>query len=184
MSFTFTPEVQARPDTSKPGIFLGGSIEMGKAEDWQAEMIKEFDVNTINVFNPRRANWDSTWEQSIHNRNFEKQVTWELDMIQASDCVIMMFKPDTQSPISLLEFGLIAGANGEGALNKMIVSCPKGFWRKGNVDVVAKRFHIPVIDDPKEFVDEARAMMMRNWERRTTIKNQGWDYRQGGGLPG
>lgn len=164
---TFTPEVTMVPDFSKPGIFLGGSIEMGRAEDWQAEMVTKFDFNTINVFNPRRENWDSTWEQSIENRNFYKQVTWELDMIQAADCVVMVFKPETQSPISLLELGLIAGANGQGALNKMIINCPEGFWRKGNVDVVAQRYHIPVINDHDEFVSEARAMMMRNWQRRT-----------------
>jgi hypothetical protein len=45
----------------------------------------------------------------------------------------MYFSPKTQSPISLLELGKFAGRK------DMVVCCPKGFWRKGNVDIVCTR---------------------------------------------
>ena len=41
------------------------------------------------------------------------------------------------SPISLLELGLYA------TTGKLRLICPEGFWRKGNVDIVAYRNQIP-----------------------------------------
>jgi hypothetical protein len=55
---------------------------------------------------------------------------------------------DSQAPVSLLELGLhVAGG-------KMVVSCPDGYWRKGNVDIVCERFGVPVYEDFQEFLDE------------------------------
>jgi len=62
----------------------------------------------------------------------------------------MYFDPNTKSPISLLELGLHANSG------KMIVCCPKGFWRKGNVDIVCERYDVPVVCD----IDS----LILNWE--------------------
>jgi len=48
----------------------------------------------------------------------------------------MHFSPETKSPISLLELGLYANSD------KLIVSCPAGYWRKGNVDIICERYGI------------------------------------------
>jgi hypothetical protein len=122
-------------------VFLAGSIEMGKAIDWQseiAEKLKDFDVT---LFNPRRDDWDSSWEQTIDNADFNEQVTWELDSLDASDKIVFYFDKDTQSPITLRELGLYASSG------KCCVYCPDGFWRKGNVDIVCERFKIPMVDN-------------------------------------
>ena len=50
-------------------------------------------------------------------------------------------EPDTKAPITLLELGLFAGSG------KLIVCCPAGFWRKGNVEVVCRRFGVPMVAD-------------------------------------
>lgn len=121
---------------------------MGNAEDWQKRVIDycrakvPFDALTFyNFYNPRRADWDSSWEQSLNSPNFYEQVSWELDMLIASDFIYMYFDPSTQSPISLLELGMFASSG------KMIVCCPNGFYRKGNVDVVCQKFNIPLFTD-------------------------------------
>lgn len=120
-------------------IFLAGSIEMGKAEDWQAAIPELFkDRNDLTFFNPRRDDWDSSWEQKESNPEFNYQVNWELDHLDKADIIFMYFSPETKSPISLLELGLYAN------LEKMIVCCPDSFYRKGNVDIVCGRFNIPV----------------------------------------
>jgi len=50
-------------------IFLAGSIEMGKAENWQERVTKELKkFDNVVIFNPRRDDWDSTWEQKIDNQ--------------------------------------------------------------------------------------------------------------------
>ena len=129
-------------------VFLAGSIEMGKAENWQAkitEAISTLGKNVI-VYNPRRDDWDSTWEQNIENDNFYEQVRWELQALDDSDLIAMYYDPNTTSPISLLELGLHARSN------KLIVCCPEGFYRKGNVDIVCERYGIPVLNSWVEFV--------------------------------
>jgi hypothetical protein len=123
-------------------IFLAGSIEMGVAEDWQSRVEELFSSHKSAVlFNPRRAEWDSSWTQDIENPQFYQQVNWELNALEKSDLIFMYFAPGTKSPISLLELGLFAHTD------KMIVCCPEGFWRKGNVDIVCDRYGIPVYSD-------------------------------------
>jgi hypothetical protein len=120
-------------------VFLAGSIEMGAAEDWQSVIPELFkDRNTLTFLNPRRDDWDSSWEQKESNPQFSKQVNWEMNMLDLCDVIFMYFSPETKSPISLLELGLYANSK------KMIVCCPDEFWRKGNVDIVCSRYGIPV----------------------------------------
>jgi hypothetical protein len=133
-------------DYNTIAVFLAGSIEMGQADNWQPRVIaalEEYSDNDVVVYNPRRDDWDSSWEQSIHNEKFYEQVTWELDRLRDSSIIFMYFDPNTKSPISLLELGLHATDRD----NKLIVCCPPGFWRKGNVDIVCQRFGIPVFNE-------------------------------------
>ena len=128
------------PLTKRKSVFLAGSTEMGLAENWQQRVIKAVSEFDIDIFNPRRVDWDSSWEQTIQNKQFNAQVTWELDALDEATHILMYFDPATKSPISLLELGLYA------ATGKLIVVCPEGFWRKGNVDVVCQRYDIKVYD--------------------------------------
>ena len=140
MIFT-PPQNISKRDFDRPTVFLAGSIEMGKAEDWQSEMSQFFFESGYSVFNPRRKDWDSSWKQEYENPQFFQQVTWELNALEQSDVIIMYFVPDTQSPISLLELGLFAYSK------KLHVVCPQGFWRKGNIEIVCDRYEIPLYED-------------------------------------
>jgi len=128
-------------------IFLAGSIEMNTAVDWQSEfknkLDKSFSIDKskekLLLFNPRRDDWDSSWEEN--SPQFIEQVNWELNSLDHCSQIVMYFDPDTISPITLLELGLYAKSN------KLVVCCPKGFWRKGNVDIVCNRFSIPMVPD-------------------------------------
>lgn len=126
------------PDKYQENIFLAGSIEMGTAENWQSKIINHKGIENVTFVNPRRDDWDASWVQDINNPQFYEQVTWELDMLNKCDYIIMYFDPNTKSPISLLELGLYANSG------KLLVCCPEGFWRKGNVDIVCQRYNIPV----------------------------------------
>lgn len=127
-------------------LFLAGSIEMGKAIDWQTQMAEGLkDINGY-IFNPRRDDWDSSWEQSINNPNFVEQVEWELDALENTKYIFMHFEPDTKSPITLLELGLHSAGENDLGYHKLLVHCPKGFWRKGNVDVTCRRYKVDMVD--------------------------------------
>lgn len=135
-------------DLTVKSIFLAGSIEMGTAEDYQTKM-SNFINNELgfNVFNPRRKDWNSEWKQEFTNPQFSQQVNWELDALEKSDYIVMYFDPKTKSPISLLELGLFAHTG------KLMVVCPDGFWRKGNVDIVCNRYNIPMFNDLEKVKD-------------------------------
>lgn len=136
----------------KPSLFLAGSIEMGVAENWQDKVGKALIDTDLILLNPRRDNWDSTWEQRMSNPQFKEQVTWELDAMEQATGIIMYFDPATKSPISLLELGLHASRN------KLIVCCPDGFWRKGNVEIVCDRYSIPLMNTLDELIEYVRSL--------------------------
>ncbi len=145
-----------------PSIFLAGSIEMGAAEDWQAKMIEDLKDDAGTILNPRRDDWDSSWEQTMENDEFRMQVVWELHALEHADFIALYLSPGTKSPISLLELGLFCN-------QQMIVCCPEGFWRKGNVDIVCDRFNIHQVDTLDEMIEELQKHMnaMRKivWQR-------------------
>ena len=67
-------------------------------------------------------------------------------MLEKADKIIVYFDPETDAPITLLEFGKYANSG------KLIVCCPKGFWRKGNVDIVCERENIKQVDTLEELI--------------------------------
>lgn len=131
-------------------FFLAGSIEQGKAKNWQQKverLLADYDF-PITILNPRRDDWDSSWVQSKDNSQFRQQVEWELEAQEKADKIIMYFDPKTKSPISLLELGLFAHSG------KMIVICSEGFWRKGNVDIVCERYGVKQVETLEEAIKD------------------------------
>lgn len=131
-------------------VFLAGSIDMGKAVNWQEQVTDALVDLDVAILNPRRDDWDSSWVQDISNEQFNEQVTWELDMQDAADVIVMYFDPEGQAPITLLELGLYA------ASKKIIVCCPEGYWRRGNVQMVCDRYDLPLVETIEEMIDLAR----------------------------
>jgi nucleoside 2-deoxyribosyltransferase len=130
-------------------IFLAGSIDMGKAENWQERLereLAEYEDDVV-ICNPRRDDWDSTWVQSINNPQFNEQVTWELENIEDADLVVFYFDPNGQAPITLMELGFVAGSE-----IPAIVCCPDGYWRKGNVEMICDRYGIPLCSNIDDFI--------------------------------
>ena len=122
-------------------IFLAGSIESGLAEKWQDKIIEQLKgYDNLVLLNPRREEWNNAAIMSIDNQYFKEQVIWELEGLEIADKIIMYFDIKTKSPISLLELGLFTKSG------KLIVICPDGFWRKGNVDIVCEKYKIKQTD--------------------------------------
>jgi hypothetical protein len=129
-------------------IFLAGTIEMGDSEDWQSKVTNALADRPYNILNPRRDNWDSSWSQEFENPNFYQQVTWELNALDKADIIILNILPDSKSPITLFELGLHADSG------KILVCCPKGFYRKGNVDIVCEKFNIPLYENLEKLLHD------------------------------
>ena len=97
MKKIFKAPTPIAPRVNFLSIFLAGSIELGKAEDWQTRAETMLTKQNINVFNPRRDDWDSSWKQEIQDPQFYQQVSWELNALDKADFIIMYFSPGTKS---------------------------------------------------------------------------------------
>ena len=137
MEIRYAPEPLTGP---RPWVFLAGSIEQGRAEPWQDQVTAAWSDRPGTLWNPRRPDWDASWRQSIDEPRFREQVEWELEAQERADSIWMYFDPSTKAPITLLELGLFARSG------KLIIVCPEGFWRKGNVEIVAARYGVPLHD--------------------------------------
>jgi hypothetical protein len=141
-------------DRSTASVFLAGSIDMGAAEDWQAQVVHALQDLDIVVLNPRREEWDASWVQSISNPRFREQVEWELSGLEQASLVAMYFAPRTKAPVTLLELGLCARGG------RLVACCPEGYWRQGNVEVVCQRYGVPLLPTLAELAAEVRRRVL------------------------
>jgi hypothetical protein len=81
-------------------------------------------------------------------------VEWELEAQERAELILMYFAPSTKAPITLLELGLFARTG------KLVVACPDGFWRKGNVEVVCSRYGVPLVGHLDTLIAEGRARLL------------------------
>lgn len=144
----------------RPRVFLGGSIDMGTAPDWQKGMIEALGQDHVVILNPRRSDWNPKWHPEADEPEFRRQVEWETAALESADVIVLYFSPGSQSPISLLEMGLHARSG------KLIVLCPPGYWRKGNVDITAERYHVEQVADLPALIRATRARIARLREHR------------------
>ncbi len=150
MSKVVKPPSDLNAIAGSTSLFLAGSIDMGTAEDWQTSVISALADDDLLIFNPRRDEWDASWEQSFSNPVFREQVEWEISALERASMIAMYFSPTSHAPITLLELGLFARSE------KLVVCCPDGFWRKGNVDVVCNRFNITQVDSLPALIMQIR----------------------------
>lgn len=132
-------------------VFLAGSIEMGAAPPWQAQVASALADLDVVIMNPRRDAWEASWPQSIDFEPFRLQVEWELDAQDRADLIAFYFAPETRAPVTLLELGLAAGRK------RAIVCCPEGYFRKGNVDVICARHQIPQVPSLDALIHRLRS---------------------------
>lgn len=134
---------------SSPVVFLAGSIEQDTAVRWQDAICEELTSYKGVILNPRRDMWDASWKQDMQNKEFYRQVNWELRGLKYADIVAFYFDPTTKSPITMLELGLCATNHKQ----KKVVCCPEGFWRKGNVDITCEFYGVNMVSSFQQLVD-------------------------------
>ncbi len=135
-------------------VFLAGSIDLGKAVNWQKEVTDALMGMDITVLNPRRDDFDPTLPQTLETPVFVEQVRWELEAMERADVICMYFDPKGQAPITLAELGLHAKSG------KLVVCCPEGYWRRGNVQVMCDRYRIPLTDNLGTLILATRARLL------------------------
>lgn len=153
----------------KPRVFLAGSIEMGAAEKWQDTAGNLLSAAGFCVLNPRRDDWDSTWVQSIDDENFNEQVRWELDGLKYSEAVYVYIDPETKSPITLMELGLLSQLKP----NSTFIACPKGFYRRGNIEMLADKYDMFLTEHVAEALGRTIEYLNRLMAGRSILASTG-----------
>lgn len=154
MQVIYAPDNQ-KIQSDKITIFLGGSIDMGSAEEWQQKVIDIFsgpEWNDVVFLNPRRKDWDSSWKQHPSNPDFYEQVTWELDKQNCAYINVYYFADNSQSPITLLELGRYADDN-------TVVYCSDKFYRYGNLAIFCAKEKISHAETFEDFISMLKGMI-------------------------
>jgi hypothetical protein len=133
-------------DPTRKSVFLSGSIE-SVIPGWRTRVIEALSHLSVTILNPLRTDWDKTWKEDISDERFNKQVVWELEMMEAADIVAVYFAPDTQAAITLLELGLSAKSG------RVVIACPKGYWKRGNIQIVCEKYEIDLLDSVDELIE-------------------------------
>jgi hypothetical protein len=131
--------------TTGATVFLSGSIDAPPAS-WQTSLSNSLSHLPITILNPHRPDWDSSWKEDISFKPFQDQVNWELDGMERADIIAVYFGAEAKAPITLMELGLFARRGKD----KMIVACPEGYWKRGNVQIVCERFNIELVGTVEE----------------------------------
>ena len=145
-------EVKAPADydvTKQFSIFLAGAIDQGKAEDWQTKVSQSLSSLNVLVLNPRRDDWDSSWEQSADNPQFVEQVEWEYHAMENADMVVFVFTKDSKAPITFYELGRFGKKDA-------VVCAEEGFYRQGNLDVYCRLDNIPIYHNLDEMIEDLK----------------------------
>jgi hypothetical protein len=132
---------ERKPITNQ-SIFLAGTIDDGKSEDWQSKLIEEFSEYNITILNPRRNNWGD-----LSDNELRKQITWEFDHLEKADIIFMYIIGTSKSPISLLEMGIHIKDS------KLIVVCEPEFYRYDNVRITCEYYNAELYDSLGEGID-------------------------------
>lgn len=146
-----SPQVASRR-LKGPSIFLAGSIEMGAAELWQPRVAQVLLAMGLNVFDPRRDDWDPTWaHDTTPGTPFETQVSWELNHIALADIVLFRITAGTASIVSMLELGMILESR-----KPIVIWADPDYMRFGNVVITARRYCKDVFTREYEAMAEVR----------------------------
>ena len=127
-------------------LFLAGTIDMGESYDWQSEIYhfiaNKFNLCCVDIFNPRRPDWNKSWSQYPVHPILRRQIEWELECLERADIIALVLMSNSLSPISLMELGAFKD-------KQMLIFCPHDFWRRANVEVFVKKYKNPniIIED-------------------------------------
>ncbi|KAJ9155117.1 hypothetical protein NKR23_g2543 [Pleurostoma richardsiae] len=136
------------PPRHPRSLFLAGSTS-GAGPDWRASLTTALAASraaaaaAVTVYDPARPDWDSTWREDPSFAPFREQVSWELEMQDRADVVIVFLHPGTRAAVSLMELGLCCGRRAlRGGGGGVVVCCPEGYWKRGNVQIVCERYGV------------------------------------------
>jgi hypothetical protein len=151
------PPQHYNPD--RPSVFLAGSIEQGKAEDWQVKVAQEIDSDQVIVYNPRRDRWTE-----LDQKQLDDQIMWEQRYLFKSSFGFFYFAPDTTSVVSMLELGqVLESTRYSGEASYQFIAVHPKYFRRENIKFTCGKYGVAVFDS----VDMATYFLKRRLYEQT-----------------
>jgi len=145
-----------KPQVTRPSVVLYGGIQPEPA--WQTSIAASLSGLPVDILDPRRDDWDSSWIEDISFPKFKEQVEWEMDCAKIADVIVFYFPPGLLTPVALLELGMHAGTG------KALVCCPEGFYKRGNIQILCLRYGIDLLDTLDDLKDRVRSRLLGKLE--------------------
>lgn len=143
-------DLEQQPLYPTRSIFLAGPTEIPWRAGFIAALRQRLTATNTTIFDPFQPKWDSTWKEDVdRDPRFAAQVAWELTAQDRATAVAVFFHADSKAPVSLLELGLCARSG------KAVVGCEPGYWKRGNVQAVCRRYGLPLADSLNGLADMA-----------------------------
>jgi hypothetical protein len=154
----------SRPQVNRLSVIFYGAIQPEPA--WQTSLASSLSDLPVDILDPRRDDWDSSWIEDISFPKFKEQIEWEMDYAKVADVVVFYFAPEALTPITLLELGMYAGTG------KAIVCCPEGFYKRGNVQMVCLRYGIDLLGNLEDLKKKVRSCLVEKLQTQSSISLQ------------
>lgn len=132
--------------TSLPSVFVGGTIDNGKARNWQRDLVSSLRDRCPSVvcLNPRRDEWDGG--------DGARQVAWEMYMQRRSDYKVYWFEPKYLSPVTLAGVAMFGD-------KRTVVGCSADYAYRENLLKFQEVRGFKMVETWDEFVEAAAAML-------------------------
>lgn len=138
-------------------IFLGGSLSVSEMiNSWRDEVASGLSDYDVTILNPERDDLED-WVDDESNPEFLTHVNWVMSALVHADTVLMYFDPSTESPVSMMEFGMLAKNR------NLMVCCPDSFHKSSIVKIVCNEYDVSLSSDKESF--------MRNIKNHLNGKN-------------
>ena len=137
------------PNKERAYLFLAGSMNNNSTNNWRNKIIKILG-NSFNYLDPTNSNHDKLDKQQM-----KTHVEWELNAMEMADIILLNFLPKALSPISLVELGMYV------ASKKLIVVCPKEFYKSSYVNTLCEKYNTPIflkMDDAINLIKNKRTI--------------------------
>lgn len=164
MKIFTAPEINSEDSSEEINVFLAGTIT--GTGDWQSYVLSELKkypgMNNINVFNPRRPNFDVSDPTAS-----EKQIEWEADALIDADIYSFWFAKETVAPITLFELGkYVASSEQTEMWTPAIVGVDPEYPRRKDVEVQLRiaRPDIKIVYSLDDLVSSLIAEMQDYWD--------------------
>ena len=109
--------------------------------NWR-DVVADYYQEEYHLIDPTNPGHDN-----LSDKAMREHIKWEFLGLKQADYIILNFLSDALSPISLVELGMYV------MTNKLIVVCPKDFYKWRYIDTLCKEYNTPIFTQLEQVLD-------------------------------